>query len=530
MFKSIGMKISLAMISTLLISFIIMQIILQKDNQNNLGKISHSNLETLSTSVFQTLRMAMNLGDSQIIEQAIKEAGEIEGVSKIKIYPSKSTAELFEMKNIAQSNDTLINEQFFKPKVNAVEIKDQTGHYLRLIRPLIANDSCLACHANAKKGDVLGVMDMYHDLKYIDGDLKNSAQTYIIIFSIALIVTVTAVLYILKIVVGNPIMNLLEHAKNLASGDGDLKARINIKSEDEIGKACTYVNQFIEKIQKTVISTNENSHKVEKQSRLLNQNAIDLTNRAHEGHEKTDESYHLSEQIHIELEELANLSDDANKANSKSFEVLNMMINSLDQLVNKVKIVADNETTLAQKVKIMENQAEEIKKASDMMGEIADKTNLLSLNAGIEAARAGEFGRGFSVIADDIRKLAQNSEDFLKDIAQVTKQLVDSINEVSKELQYNSSEINSLNKDANDLFEGANEVKIYNNNAKNLANACMDKISNTQETLSILLNKMQETVKLSDKNEEISKILLDVAHELNIVCQNLEDELKHFQV
>ncbi|HEC1786884.1 TPA: methyl-accepting chemotaxis protein, partial [Campylobacter lari] len=67
MFKSIGAKISLAMISTLLISFIIMQIILQKDSQQTTDRISRANLDTLSTSVFQTLRMAMNLGDPAII-------------------------------------------------------------------------------------------------------------------------------------------------------------------------------------------------------------------------------------------------------------------------------------------------------------------------------------------------------------------------------------------------------------------------------------------------------------------------------
>ncbi|MCH3689336.1 hypothetical protein LZB76_01345 [Campylobacter lari] len=68
MFKSIGAKISLAMISTLLISFIIMQIILQKDSQQTTDRISRAHLDTLSTSVFQTLRMAMNLGDPIIIE------------------------------------------------------------------------------------------------------------------------------------------------------------------------------------------------------------------------------------------------------------------------------------------------------------------------------------------------------------------------------------------------------------------------------------------------------------------------------
>lgn len=247
MFKSIGAKISLAMISTLLISFIIMQIILQKDSQQTTDRISRANLDTLSTSVFQTLRMAMNLGDPAIIEQAIKDAGEIEGIKDIKIYPSKSTIELFEMQKYAKSDENIINEQFNKPEIKAVEINNNQGHYLRLIRPLIANESCLACHANAKEGDVLGVMDMYNDLKHIDDDLANSAKTYIIIFSVALLFTVFAVLYILKIVVGNPVLDLLKHAKELASGDGDLRARINIKSTDEIGKACTYINQFIEK-------------------------------------------------------------------------------------------------------------------------------------------------------------------------------------------------------------------------------------------------------------------------------------------
>ncbi|TXE78874.1 HAMP domain-containing protein [Campylobacter peloridis] len=530
MFKSIGAKISLAMILTLLISFIIMQIILQKDSQQTTDRISRANLDTLSTSVFQTLRMAMNLGDPAIIEQAIKEAGEIEGIKDIKIYPSQSTIELFEMKKTSKINDPLISEQFSKPNINALEINNEQGHYLRLIRPLIANESCLACHANAKEGDVLGVMDMYNDLKYIDEDLKNSSRTYIIIFTIALIFTVFAVLYILKIVVGTPINNLLKHAKELASGDGDLRARINIKSSDEIGQACTHINHFIEKIQNTVVSTNENSQMVDEQAKLLNENALNLANRAKEGHIKTDESYQLSEQIHAELQDLAELSSNANKANSTSFEVLNNMLNSLNQVANKIRIAAENENSLAQKIEIMEKQADEIKKASEMMGEIADKTNLLSLNAGIEAARAGEFGRGFSVIADDVRNLAQNSEEFLKSIAMVTKQLVDSINEVSKELKHNASEINSLDKDTKNLLEGTNEVKLCNENARDLASACMQKISSTQGTLQSLLEKMQETVKLSDKNEEISKILLDVAHELNVVCKNLEDELKHFQV
>nr|WP_235361625.1 DUF3365 domain-containing protein [Campylobacter sp. RM16704] len=119
------------------------------------------------------------------------------------------------MQKYTTSNENIVNEQFNKPQIYAVKINNDQGHYLRLIRPLIANESCLACHANAKESNVLGVMDMYNDLKYVDDDLASSTRTYIIIFNVALIFTVFAVLYILKIVASNPVLDLLKHAKEL---------------------------------------------------------------------------------------------------------------------------------------------------------------------------------------------------------------------------------------------------------------------------------------------------------------------------
>ncbi len=100
------------------------------------------------------------------------------------------------------------------------------------------------------------------------------------------------------------------------------------------------------------------------------------------------------------------------------------MLKSLFNVANKVSIVSQNENELAKKVENMVNQAGNIQKATQMMDKIADKTKLPSLNAGIEVARAGAFGLGFSVIAEDVRQLAQNSEEFLGNVAQITKELL----------------------------------------------------------------------------------------------------------
>ncbi|EAK1995196.1 methyl-accepting chemotaxis protein [Campylobacter jejuni] len=224
------------------------------------------------------------------------------------------------------------------------------------------------------------------------------------------------------------------------------------------------------------------------------------------------------------------MSNKANSANEKSFLLLEQMLKSLFNVANKVSTVSQNENELAKKVENMVNQAGNIQKATQMMDEIADKTNLLSLNASIEAARAGTFGRGFSVIAEDVRQLAQSSEEFLGNVAQITKELLQSINEVSAELKKNAQSVQALNDDTALLVNDANEVKLCNQDARTLVTQCTEKIKISQENIQNLLSRMQENVEVSEKNEEISKILLQVADELKIVCHNLESELNQFQI
>ncbi|MBR8635856.1 methyl-accepting chemotaxis protein [Campylobacter jejuni] len=220
----------------------------------------------------------------------------------------------------------------------------------------------------------------------------------------------------------------------------------------------------------------------------------------------------------------------ANSANEKSFLLLEQMLKSLFNVANKVSTVSQNENELAKKVENMVNQAGNIQKATQMMDKIADKTKLPSLNTDIEVARAGAFGLGFSVIAEDDRQLAQSSEEFLGNVAQITKELLQSINEVSAELKKNAQSVQALNDDTALLVDDANEVKLCNQDARTLVTQCTKKIKISQENIQNLLSRMQENVEVSEKNEEISKILLQVADELKIVCHNLESELNQFQI
>lgn len=530
MFKSIGFKISSVLFVLLLISFICILTTLYFDLRKTTTKMGLDNLHSVSASVFQTMRISMDFGMREKIDEAINNAKKIEGVSDITVYPAQKTIEFFEMQNPSTSEDAHILEQFKNPKITTLKtIIDEKDH-LRLIRPLVAEQSCLACHDNAKEGDVLGVMDIYHSLEATQNDLQRTQNVYLIIFSVALIATVLLCALILRIVVAGPILELLQTAKELSQGSGNLKSRLKIRGQDEIARACSFINLFIEKIQKAISLVSINSNEIKKQSKILNDNASSLSEISSQTHQKISTSYGIGENLNDGLNKLVSLSKNTNEANDKSFSLLNSMINSLFESAEKINYISKHEEDLAVKVKNMTDSANSLKDSIAKMDDIAEMTNLLSLNAGIEAARAGEHGRGFAVVADEVRVLAQNSENFLNDMQGIIKILLENINELSEQLRQNSADISSLNDDTKILLNGANEVKQMNEEAKNLVISCVAMIQNLQNDIKSLLYYTKDTVQSSSENEKISKLLLDIANELKNVCYNLEKELNSFQI
>ncbi|MFW5614627.1 MAG: methyl-accepting chemotaxis protein, partial [Campylobacter hyointestinalis] len=175
---TIGKKIAFSMIAVLFISFVIMQFVIVSQFNSSTMQIVKQNLDMLSKSIFQTIQASMNTGDPAIISKAIKDAGDIEGVSSIKIYRSDELAESFGLDKVTPK-DEYIKKQFEKPKAQSFDIKNEEDHTLRLVTPLVAKTECLACHGTSKEGDVLGVMDLSYSFNTIDANLQNKSMVFL---------------------------------------------------------------------------------------------------------------------------------------------------------------------------------------------------------------------------------------------------------------------------------------------------------------------------------------------------------------
>jgi len=527
--KSIGLKIAATLIPVLLISFILLQYVIVNEFQKSSIEQSTRSLNTFSQSVFQTVRAAMNLGDPAMIAQSRKDAGAMDGIEKLEIHKSQSVIDTFGM-SAKPSEEELVKNIYKTKKIENIYLDDEKGHRLRLLRPLVATDECLACHAMNQKGDVLGVMDMTYSFEKIDKNIQASSYKLFFIFMISLILTAVIVMLVLKRVVGTPINDLKFKVKDIASGDGDLTSRIDVKSQDELGDVGNYINQFIGKTQDIIISSKESAHDVRKTDNRLNDNVVLIADSAVKQTKIIAETFVVMKDVEKDLglsEELAIMTAEDNMA---SFKILEEMSKSLNNVVEKILKSSQNEQEMAVQIQSVVTQTEQIKGVLDMIKDIADQTNLLALNAAIEAARAGEHGRGFAVVADEVRKLAERTQKSLAEIDSTISVIVQGVTQLSTSMESNAVAMEEVSSSAEMVKKEADETKNKTLESIEISKKASKKVVEISHLTHIMMDQMKETIKTSDHNEVVSKDLANISEEMTNIAVNLDKILSTFKV
>ncbi|MCJ0972193.1 methyl-accepting chemotaxis protein [Pseudomonas sp. PS1] len=289
----------------------------------------------------------------------------------------------------------------------------------------------------------------------------------------------------LPLVVLRPMRRLLERVRQIAEGDGDLRARVEVRSADELGQLGTAFNRFLDKLQPLIAEVGRVTDEVDAAARGMAGMAATNDQLISSEHAAVDQVSTAATEMSAAVHEVAlnaqNASDaarDAEQQSSQGAAVVSGTIASIRQLAEEVEGASQTIGALAE-------ETASIGAVLEVIRGIAEQTNLLALNAAIEAARAGEQGRGFAVVADEVRALAARTQDSTRDIQARIERLQTGVGRAVQAMQAGSTRAQDSVARASGvdqvLADTTASVQRINDMAAQIATACEEQSSVTEE-------------------------------------------------
>ena len=413
-------------------------------------------------------------------------------------------------------------------------MSDAQGDSLHAVIPVTAEKNylgknCLMCHA-VPEGTVLGAVSMKISLTRIDSEIRDSILKTAALASGILVLLIAFIYLFVDRAVSAPLAKLAGSLSQIAAGEGDLTRRLEIGRHDEIGKTSAIFNAFMDKLQSVVRDVKNSAEKVMLTARQLAASSQQLTASVDSQSQASTAMAAAIEEITVSI---ANVADNAGRAYEIAVAAGKQSregAGAVHDAVGEMNKISASVGQSQQRIRELDEKSNQISTIVNVIKEIADQTNLLALNAAIEAARAGEQGRGFAVVADEVRKLAERTTQSTQEIGKTIQAIQESTRSSVEGMELSSAQVQEGVQLAARSGDSMAKIETSTDTVQSAVNEISSALREQSAAANQLAREVERVAQVTESNGVSAKHSSQAANNLEAMARDLKASVDRFKV
>ncbi|MCF8777416.1 methyl-accepting chemotaxis protein [Vibrio sp. IRLE0018] len=452
--------------------------------------------------------------------KAIPRIKKVQTLIDSQLIPSTMQRELDRLVNLTQSWISLYEPIFKRPEFAAAYYADNKE---KIHDEFVLMRAQLKTLSNAIDDELMLLNQQYVER-------QNFVDNVILMGLVAVVISVSFAYWVIQRFVMKPMRQIQVAMRDIAEGEGDLSRRIDIRSHDELGELAHSFNQFTSRIHNTIDEVVAATQSVRSNMHLILQSTQKISQFSHgQQHESHTVAAAVNE-MQATSQSVSDSASDAADSSSQASQQVAQAQHTVQQTVASIEHLASEIETATQVIHRLDSQVSNIASVLDVIRGIADQTNLLALNAAIEAARAGEQGRGFAVVADEVRSLASRTSDSTGEIQAMIERLQQGAQEavavMSRSVSSREETLHKASYATDSLAQIGASILHMNDMNSQIASAATQ-----QSTVSADINLNVQNI--ADSSKQMVSMVAQVqqaCESLDSQCEQLDTLLGRFKI